>query len=105
MKQNSFLFPLGKCTTVAIRVKILNPKSHELRSSLPKEKSAGGAVEGRNASMTGSQHYSADNGAAASSDVLQGSVGGCYSNEEVISALPLAQNLLQMLWQGDFAGG
>lgn len=55
--------------------------------------------------MTGSQHYSADNGAAASSDVLQGSVGGCCSNEEVISALPLAQNLLQMLWQGDFAGG
>lgn len=51
VKQNSLL-PLGKRTTVVIRVKALNPKSHGLRSSLPKEKSAGGAVEGRNASMT-----------------------------------------------------
>lgn len=35
-------FPHGKHTTVAIRVKILNPKLYGLRSSLPKEKSAGG---------------------------------------------------------------
>lgn len=84
---------------------MLNAKSYGLRSSLPKEKSAGGAVEERNVSMIHSQDYSADNGAAASSDVLQGPVGGCCSNEEVISALPLPQKPLQMLWQGDFTGG
>lgn len=50
-KQNSLAL-LGKCTTVVVRVKTLNPKSRGLRSSLPKEKSAGGTAEGRNASTT-----------------------------------------------------
>lgn len=96
-------YPLGKQTTVAVRVKILNHESHGLRSSLPNEKSAGGAIEGRNASMICSQDYHTNNEAAASSDVLQGSVGGYCSNKEVVSTLPLPKRLW-MLRQDDFAG-
>lgn len=55
----------------------------------------------RNFTMLHSQDCSADSGAAASSDVLRGSVGGCCSGEEVTSDLPLPQKPLWMLWQGD----